>query len=141
MTNCIYLQDESFEYFGYLWYGSPRTPEFCSWAFNEQRGEQIKKWWAKIPDDTHVLITHGPPFGILDQVWDHPYNILTGPDHLGCEELTKRIAELKDLKLHVFGHVHAGNGQYIDPNGKIFINAAICNEEYKPIQPVHMVET
>jgi Icc-related predicted phosphoesterase len=141
MTNCVYLQDEPFEHLGYRWYGSPRTPEFCNWAFNERRGDQIKRWWDRIPDDTQILVTHGPPFGILDQVWDQPYNPITGPEHLGCEELRKRVDELKQLKLHVFGHIHGSSGEFLDPvTQKKFINAAICSEEYKPIQPVRLVE-
>lgn len=140
MTNCIYLQDEPLDFMGYKWYGSPRTPFFCNWAFNEQRGEQIKKWWDRIPDDTQVLITHGPPFGILDQVWCHPYNSVTGPENLGCEELRKRVDQLQHLKLHVFGHIHDSNGKYIDQTtGKLFVNAAICTEEYNPTQKPHII--
>lgn len=140
MTNCIYLQDEPLEFMGYKWYGSPRTPFFCNWAFNEQRGRQIKKWWDRIPDDTQILITHGPPMGILDEVDRGVVNGLElGREHVGCEELRKRVDQLKDLKLHCFGHLHDNNGEYTDPNGKLFVNAAICTEEYKPTQNSHII--
>jgi Icc-related predicted phosphoesterase len=140
MTNCTYLQDEPTEIMGLRFYGSPRTPEFCNWAFNEKRGEDIKRWWDRIPDDTQVLVTHGPPFGILDQVWEQPYTKMLGPEHLGCEELRKRVDNLPNLLLSVFGHIHSSTGEYRDDKGKIFINAAICTEEYKPINLVRVVE-
>jgi len=136
----IYLNDSGIELEGLKIWGSPVQPEFCNWAFNRKRGEEIARHWAKIPDDTNVLVTHGPPFDILDKVWDRPYNSITGPDPLGCEELRKRVDQLLALKLHVMGHIHDSNGIYTDPSGKIFVNAAICNEEYKPIQPVHLIE-
>lgn len=140
-TNCIYLNEQPAEVMGLKFFGSPIQPEFCNWAFNRRRGEEIARHWAKIPDDTQVLVTHGPPWGILDKVWDQPYNKTLGPDPLGCEELRKRIDQLEQLKLHVFGHIHDSNGIYVDQStGKKFVNAAICSEEYKPIQKVHLVE-
>jgi len=45
-------------------WGSPVQPEFFNWAFNRERGEDICKHWDLIPDDTDILITHGPAFGI-----------------------------------------------------------------------------
>ena len=63
----IYLQDSSFKINGIKFYGSPHTPAFNNWAFNVRRNsDEIEKIWSKIPDDTDVLITHGPPLGILD---------------------------------------------------------------------------
>lgn len=140
-TNCIYLNEEPAEVMGLKFYGSPVQPEFHNWAFNRKRGAELARHWAKIPDDTQVLVTHGPPWGILDKVWYQPYNKLTGPDPLGCEELMKRVDQLEHLKLHVFGHIHDSNGQYIDQaTGKIFVNAAICSEEYQPTQKIHLIE-
>jgi hypothetical protein len=63
----IYLCDESTIIDGVKFYGSPVQPEFCNWAFNRRRGAELKKYWDKIPKDTDVLITHGPPAGILDE--------------------------------------------------------------------------
>lgn len=140
-TNCIYLNEQPAEVMGLKIFGSPIQPEFCNWAFNRRRGDEIARNWAKIPDDTQILITHGPPAGILDKVWCRPYNKLTGPENLGCKDLLKRVTELKQLKLHTFGHIHDSNGIYTDYTNDVkFVNAAICNEEYKPIQPVHLIE-
>lgn len=139
-TNCIYLNEESYEIFGFKIFGSPITPSFGQWAFMRDRGEEIARNWSKIPDDTEILITHGSPYGILDEV---DRGIVNGMEmsreHVGCEELRKRVEELKNLKLHCFGHLHDNNEQYRDPSGKIFVNAAICNEQYQPIQPPQVI--
>jgi Icc-related predicted phosphoesterase len=127
----IYLDDSGVELMGLRIWGSPVQPEFCSWAFNRKRGEEIARHWAKIPEDTQVLVTHGGPMGILDKLEDGML--------VGCEELRKRVDQLKDLKLHTFGHIHCAAGEYTDPAGKLFVNAAICTEEYKPIQNPHTI--
>lgn len=128
----ILLRDSSVTIEGLKFYGSPFQPEFCNWAFNLPRGEPLKRKWANIPDDTDVLITHGPPMGILDNVtkFDHrtSQQII---EHVGCEDLYNRIMELKDLKLHVFGHIHDGHGQ-LKMGNTTFVNASICTEEYRP---------
>jgi len=123
MTNAKVLIDESVEIEGIKIYGSPWQPEFNNWAFNLPRGEALKQRWSTIPDDTNILVTHGPPYGILDKCPDGSL--------VGCEELYKRVFELKQLKLHQFGHIHHAWGtKQID--NITFINASICTENYKP---------
>jgi len=106
-------------------WGTPWQPRFCSWAFNVDRGADIKQHWDKIPINTDILITHGPPFGTLDKV-------IGRTESLGCEELAKRIREIKP-KIHVFGHIHTGYGYKFDGNTH-YINASILNEQYKYTQ-------
>lgn len=123
----VYLQDSGIEIDGVNFWGSPWTPFFFNWAFNLQRGEEIAKKWALIPENTNVLITHGPPFGILDEA---PRGVMQ-TEHVGCEELTKRIGDLPNLKAHVFGHIHHSYGtKQVGPC--LFVNASSCTEEYKP---------
>jgi predicted phosphodiesterase len=110
-------------------YGSPWQPEFYSWAFNLPRnGEDLREKWFWIPNDTDILITHGPPWGHCDVT---PYGNL----NVGCELLRVRVDELKP-KIHVFGHVHSGYG-YKFHEGTHFINASVLSERYnyenKPI--------
>jgi len=128
MTNCIVLFDEAITIDGLKFYGSPWQPRFFDWAFNVDRGAKIARKWAAIPDDTDVLITHGPPFGIGD-VCFQPHT--QQPQHVGCQDLTARIAELKNLKLHVCGHVHPGWGK-VQIDGVWYINASTCTNKYKP---------
>lgn len=129
-----YLEDSEVIIDGIKFYGSPWQPEFGKWAFNVPRGKKLKNIWSNIPDDVDVLITHGPPHGIGDLVPGVP------SISVGCAELFNRVRELSRLKLHVFGHIHAGNGVYFSeesPN-TYFCNASICNEQYLPINPGHM---
>lgn len=124
----IYLRDSAVELEGIKIYGSPWQPWFHSWAFNLQRGAEIRQKWDLIPTDTDILITHGPPHGILDQT-------LMG-DHAGCEELLKVIRERVRPKYHIFGHIHEGYGQEHDSEHDIsYINASTCTLRYEPSNP------
>ena len=118
------LNDSGCEVEGIKVWGSPIQPWFHNWAFNRFRGDNIKKHWDMIPDDTELLITHGPPHMILDDTQPHsPYR-----NNVGCEELAKRILQTK-VKLHVFGHIHEGAGyRYID--GRTYVNAASLDGMY-----------
>jgi Icc-related predicted phosphoesterase len=102
-------------------YGSPWQPRFYDWAFNADRGEDIKQHWDKIPDDTDILLTHGPAHGFLDKVHGR------GPN-LGCEELAKAIGRVNP-KIHLCGHIHSANG-YTKYNDIHFFNASVLNESY-----------
>ena len=112
-------------------YGSPWQPEFMHWAFNLPRnGRDLENVWSRIPEDTDILVTHGPPFGKLDTVKGRGW-----VDHLGCEKLMERIQVVKP-KVHAFGHIHSGNG-YTKNESTHFVNASVLNEryayEYKPL--------
>lgn len=122
---------------GVKFYGSAITPWFYDWAWNRWRGPDIKKHWDRIPDDTQVLITHGPPAGFLDIVYHA--DGMTPKERVGCMDLADRIKELKQLKLHVFGHIHGSTGE-THFNGVTYINASICDEMYKPTNPVREFE-
>jgi len=66
LTNAIYLQDSEVTVAGIRFYGIPWQPAFCNWAFNLQRGEELKRKWDIIPNGIDILITHGPPHKIGD---------------------------------------------------------------------------
>lgn len=118
-----YLQGDSCMIQDTLFWGSPVTPEFCNWAFNRKRGEEIRANWESIPRDTDVLITHGPPHNILD------YNP-ADKFHCGCQDLRDHVQLIRP-KLHVFGHIHAGYG-WSQNEHTTFINASACDEHYSP---------
>jgi Icc-related predicted phosphoesterase len=139
-SNVTYLRDDSitidFPEFSrpIKIYGSPWQPEFYNWAFNLPRdGEELKKKWEQIPNDTDILITHGPAFGMLDYVMDK-----YGQRNVGCELLKERIDVLKPL-MHVFGHIHYSYGTE-KINDTLFVNASICTEQYNPINEPIVVD-
>jgi len=123
LNNAIYLEDSGIEINGVNFYGSPWQPDFHNWAYNLPRGEPLAQMWEMIPDDTDVLITHGPPYGILDRVYSG--------DHVGCEDLLAALPRVMP-KLHVFGHIHEDYG-VLTQNGTVFVNAAICDGQYRPV--------
>ena len=126
-----YLLDSGCEYFGIKLWGSPYTPTFFNWAFMRDRGEAIKKHWDLIPEDTNVLITHGPPLYYLDSSKNW------GPA-LGCRDLADAVHRIHP-KLHVFGHIHGGYGQ-TDNGSTKFVNAAQLSEAYKVVNKPIVVE-
>jgi Icc-related predicted phosphoesterase len=127
LTNVKYfIHHESVVIEGIKFFGSGYSPEFGGWSFSVSRGKDAASKWSQIPDDTDILITHGPPYGLLDEA-----DIFSG--HLGCQDLSDRVLKVKP-KAHVFGHIHGGYG-IKEFNGTTFINAASLNDNYKPINP------
>lgn len=125
-----YLDHESTTFENLNIFGSAYQPEFCSWAFNLPRGGALKEKWSQIPENTNILITHGPPYEILDMCPDGRF--------VGCVDLMNRIDTLKDLKLHVFGHIHYSNG-HTYKYGKTFVNSASLDERYKVIKKPYKI--
>ena len=121
MESFHYLEDQSVTLEDCKIYGSPWQPEFYDWAFNLPRGKALEEVWARIPDDTDVLLTHGPPMGHLDRTFDHR--------SVGCKALTERRHQLH-LKAHVFGHIHEGYGQELC-GGCLTLNASIFDQRKK----------
>jgi Icc-related predicted phosphoesterase len=123
-----YLQDAGVTIEGIKFWGSPWTPTFFNWAFMQPRGGAIAGKWSLIPEDTDVLITHGPPYGILDPGIQ--------ADHVGCESLMTQLTYRIHPKLHVFGHLHDGYGQ-TQEMGTLFTNASLLDDSYRPVhEPV-----
>jgi Icc-related predicted phosphoesterase len=123
---------------GIKFYGSPWQPWFYDWAFNFPRndgGVMARQKWDQIPHDTNVLITHGPPYGLLDKTLGHSYD-----NRVGCPQLIRAILARPAIQAHIFGHIHESFGQH-EEDGVWFINAAICDrEQYAPVQPAQVFE-
>ena len=66
-----YIHHKAVTISGINFYGSNYSNEFCDWAFMEEEPE-LSKVWDLIPNDTDVLVTHGPAYGCHDQV-KHAY--------------------------------------------------------------------
>lgn len=142
-----YLCDSGTEFEELKIWGSPWTRTFdgmnpkCK-AFTVDTDEELKKKWDLIPEDTDILITHMPPYGIFDRV--RSYVICDESyfdDHVGSQSLANMVLSNKfpNLKLHVFGHIHEWGGRTHDTVICKFVNASIMNEVYDPVnQPVRI---
>lgn len=124
-----YLEDDFITIEGLKIYGTPHSKHFGGWAFNRSE-QELESLFMNIPDDIDVLVSHAPQYGVLDELVDGRC--------VGEFTLTKAIRRLKNLKLHVFGHIHNGHGM-IKPHGQTYysVNASQVDENYdvvnKPI--------
>lgn len=129
-NDVIYLQDKGVTIEGIKFYGTPWMPHFYDWSFMRTEHE-LKKYYDAIDDDTEVLITHCPPYSILD------HN--DGDHRCGSYSLYERVKQLKHLKHHIFGHIHHSYGtETIDD--VTFHNVASLNESYKYQNPPQVIE-
>lgn len=117
-----YLENQSVHIMGLHFWGSPVTPTFMNMAFNRKRGEEIGAVWQQIPETVDVLITHGPPFGILDR------SILG--TRVGCKALSQTMLK-RQAKVHIFGHIHEAYGRH-EANNCTYFNAALARTRLRP---------
>jgi Icc-related predicted phosphoesterase len=98
--NIVYLEHEYVEIEGIKIFGSPYTPQFGGWAFMRDRGK-LDPFWEQIPYDTDILVTHGPPKGILDLSYNRE-DIL---EYYGDKELLNHVHRVNPKHM-IFGHIH-----------------------------------
>ena len=107
----IYLENESVVIEGIKIFGSPHTPNFGNWAFMKERTKLERFWRLAIDEDVNIVVTHGPPKGILDKSYDQRNNM----EACGDKSLLNRILEVQP-SYSLFGHIH---------NTKDIVNAGI----------------
>lgn len=161
-------------------YASAYQPEFCNWAFGYTRDsdrfneyEECAKGHDQVETKAEnpvpgggidIMITHGPPLGILDETY-------RGED-VGCKHLRRAVERCKP-RLHVFGHIHESAGAIKkdwsrSPGGEediehpgqtdlkdwiaidavdlrkgqetLFVNASIMDLRYRPVQPPWLID-
>ena len=134
-AGAIHLDDTGIDIDGVYFHGSAASPRFYDWEYNYDRGKDIAAVWAKIPEKTNVLITHGPPYMLGDEA---PRG-MGSYDNVGCKDLLEKIDKLPNLKLHVSGHIHEGYG-IKDRQGVKIVNASSCTGKYKPTNPPIVVD-
>lgn len=129
------LFDDEIEFDGLRIYGTPYVPKFFDWAFMESETVLANRY-AEIPEGLNILITHGPPDGILD--------INKHGNHCGSTSLRSRLRDMKQRPLiHCFGHIHPHNGnqpQHTEEMGIKFYNAAYVDEEYNPTNGIVVID-
>ena len=115
-----YLCDTGVVIDGIRFYGSPWQPMFMNWAFNLEPRE-LREKWSLIPAQTEVLVTHGPPYSILD------LNVARA--NCGDPDLADRVSQLQPM-IHVFGHIHESSGS-LQQGGTLFVNASVLDASYR----------
>lgn len=113
-------------------YASPYTPSTNDWGF--QYDPQQDHVW-NLGKDVNVVITHGPPHGILDQV--------VGNTRAGSASLFKAIAQSRP-QMHAFGHIHGGWGAKLvkwreEFEGEVSHFTAIDNGESEVVESLGML--
>ena len=110
--NVHYLCSSGVEIEGLKFWGVPMFMEDCISGKQEQL-------YAAITEDTDILVTHTPPYGMLDR---------DGSILYGSRELLERVRVIHP-RLHLFGHIHKSHGTTSD-GVTVFCNAAIMEEGY-----------
>ena len=122
-----YLEDAGAVVGGVSFWGSPWTPRYHRWAFMKERGADIAARWALIPAAVDVLVTHGPPHGLLDDARTYR----GAEEHAGCEALRDRVRDVRP-RVHLFGHIHTNQG-IVDDGGIRFANCTTDECERPPL--------
>ncbi|RZA27028.1 MAG: metallophosphoesterase [Proteobacteria bacterium] len=94
-------------------YGTPWVPTCGEFAFQGDE-EELARHFSKIPEGLDVLLTHTPPYGILDENRDK--------ERCGSHALFEAVQRAKP-KLHLFGHIHEAAGQ-LESEGILFRNVS-----------------
>lgn len=120
----IILNNNSVVIEGIKIWGSPASTWYHGerWAFNYDKADIIDIW-EQIPMDADIVVTHGPAFGILDEIFDG--------SHVGCISLLDKLKEIKP-KYHICGHIHESRGIQLEKD-TLHINACILNLDYYPM--------
>ena len=113
--NVHYLCNSGVELEGIKFYGVPMFMNDCS------SGKQ-RRFYASIPDDIDVLITHAAAYGIFD--YDNQI-------HYGSEGLLDALTRISP-RCHLFGHTHMQHGMATIGHTQ-FSNGAILKEGFEEL--------
>jgi Icc-related predicted phosphoesterase len=126
---CHFLVDEAVEINGIKFYGAPWVPNLRQWAFYGDENK-LRSKWNMIPHDVDVLVTHGPPYKMLDDVARTGGQSWPGwEESVGCQHLARHCKRAKP-KYHIFGHIHECGGQTKEVDGITYVNASVLDENY-----------
>ena len=121
-NNTFYLSNSGVEICGLKFYG---VPMFISDCISSRQSYN----YSRIPFNTDVLITHSPPYGILD--FEH--NI-----HYGSLDLLHSVMMIKP-RLHLFGHIHSQR-RITTSRSTIFSNGVIMSEKSSTFNPPNIIK-
>lgn len=151
-----YLCDSGTEFEGLKIYGSPWTKTFpgmnpkCK-AFTVDTEEELASKFSLIPEDTDILITHSPPYGILDKIQpdyrlpriDISDDLYEESLHMGSRSLALKVGSMENPpKLWCWGHIHEAYGidKPVRKKPCKMINCSHVNERYEPVnKPIRII--
>jgi Icc-related predicted phosphoesterase len=122
LSNAHYIQDALIEVGGLRIWGTPWQPEYRNGAFNLPRGLVLRRALEGMPENLDILVSHAPPFSILDRTWDGL--------HIGCQDLLELVGS-RAPRLHVFGHVHEARGER-KQGSVLHLNVSVCGNKQPP---------
>lgn len=135
-----YLCDSGTEFQGLKIWGSPWTKTFqgmnpkCK-AFTCDTEDELDEKWRLIPKDVDILITHSPPFLILDKTCDGK--------NVGSTYLMDHYLRRPKPQLWVMGHIHEAYGKEGSCSkwgDSVYVNASHVNEHYQPVnKPIRII--
>lgn len=122
-----------------IW-GSPWTKTFkgmnpkCK-AFTVDADEELASKFSLIPNDVDILITHSPPYGILDKTMTN--------ESVGSKSLALKVGKMENPpQLWVWGHIHEAYGEDLPVRSKHckMLNASHVNAHYEPVnKPIRVI--
>ena len=125
-NNVHYLCNSGIEIEGLKFYGVPMFTEDCV-------SSRQARNYAQIHNDTDILITHSPAYGILDLDDSIDGEVI----HYGSEEILDCVMKVQP-RAHLFGHIHRSHG-LMTQNGIIFSNGAIMNDDYTKLNKPNVI--
>jgi len=138
LAKVYYLCNEGADVKGLRVFGTPlnaansKTSQNIAFqpAYGAQTGDDDPKLRAASqipPGGLDILISHGPPAGVLDVGLGSP--------------LLAEMAFRERPALHLFGHQHLAYGVAFDPTvGTLFVNAASCDGLMAPLHPPVVID-
>lgn len=132
------LNNDSCEVEGFKIWGTPYCLPFGNWPFMLPE-EKLAPLFESIPDDTDIIISHGPPYEFCDgaaRMWKKSTDdtLWPDPEHVGSKGLLHAIKRVRP-RLVVCGHIHEAHGQKTMPNGTVVVNASRMTLAYQPNNP------
>lgn len=125
------LVDDEVTVHGLRIWSTPWCPNLRRWAFQiDDHANDIRV--SQIPDGLDILMTHSPPYGVLDFVAPQ-----FGSVHVGDEWLRHEMDRL-NVPTMVCGHIHEQRGvekvELKNGNFTVVINVAHIDEKYDKVR-------
>lgn len=125
-TKIWYAEDDTYEYYDKIIYGTPWCRIFCNWAYMIT-DEALEKKYSDIPENIDLLLTHDVPYGCNDVILQDTR--WRTNDHIGNKPLLNAIIEKKPKNL-CCGHLHATSHEPSKFFSTMQYNCSVVDENY-----------